>query len=1106
MAPSLRKDLVASPVDENGVTYVDVSDPRSGRSFRLYDFEYALATQLDGRSLDVVVAWAKESYGLELTVDALAQFAEQLAGLGFLEGSEGGAQPSDLAPTSGSDSQGGFRWDEFAATTIGSDPSPLPNTAGEVPTTSPPAPGPDTALGAAPVEPAAADLALGAPDLLRSAGEPSAGEPAWPAVTAPVARDLVEAGSTLPDDEPAAAPSRIISGEATEYRLKHRVRSEPSGLWERERDAAATAMPPSEGGAGEAPERTQVVSAASILRNWDFGHGEAQQDAERDARASKALENMAPLAAEAEAKLELGTGESTPHAPDDPSRVEPNGAVSPAATEPAAAPGSDDVASSAEVATKDGETAMGASLSTPPVPSSTPSSAPPSAPPSALPAPAMATEDAVPAPREPVESQLLDVSAPPAPAAEPGLATGLASDSAAAAEASPEAEPPPPAPRRSARMTLIGTVAPDPRFSTTTSSPPRADDSGPESEPPVDADAKSPGERDPGAGDSNPTAASRSGEEDATETAGASAPAQARTEAPAEAQSETRAQGPSEERSEAQSDAPPAAPTETRPDSRAKARSLTPVPSPARATSVQAGAVPVRGPSKPTRRLARPIADERLPPTSPPPAAGPSLSELSFAAIAATAAGLNESPGEPPVKEAADPFFDAAPTEVLPPPGGTPAPVAAASTAGGPDEAREPSHPRVLPTLGALSASAAAAAPTASLSASASGPSSTSELAQTQGSARRQPATAEVVVMPPLDDPGSGATGAAGRGSRLPVLITLLVLTAAGAVAFWAFRPDLPPAPPPSVPRVKVVAASPTTFYSWFDVTGTVVPGRDAVLAFRSTGKIDNVLAPGTTFAAGEMVARLKGAEIEEQAVNELRSRVAYYQQMLESYRAQGRSTEAEQTQVWTDKKKKALAEAEAKLALVELRPGAAGEIAEVLAKPGTVREAGAPVLRIRATGPRALFPLSPEQRAKALALPFCRVETIAGTGGADAGDREGASRAFDCSFGAPAAGEEGLTVDIAGARQLEAGTGVRLASGRYDGVFPVPASAVGGEGPERFVWVVRANNAATRVTVEVAGAVEDLALVSRGVRVGESVIVAPPQDLENGAPVYVER
>lgn len=364
--------------------------------------------------------------------------------------------------------------------------------------------------------------------------------------------------------------------------------------------------------------------------------------------------------------------------------------------------------------------------------------------------------------------------------------------------------------------------------------------------------------------------------------------------------------------------------------------------------------------------------------------------------------------------------------------------------------------------------------------------------------------------MPPLDDPGSGAAAAAGRGSRLPFLITLLVLTAAGAVAFWAFRPDLPPAPPPSVPRVKVVAASPTTFYSWFDVTGTVVPGRDAVLAFRSTGKIDTVLAPGTTFAAGEMVARLKGAEIEEQAVNELRSRVAYYQQMLESYRAQGRTTEAEQTQVWTEKKKKALAEAEAKLALVEIRPSAAGEIAEVLAKPGTVREAGTPVLRIRATGPRAHFPLSPEERAKALALPFCRVETIAGTGGrADAGEsdqREGTSRAFDCSFGAPSPGEEGLTVDVAGARQLDAGTGVRLASGRYDGVFPVPASAVSGEGRDRFVWVVRSNNAATRVAVEVAGAVDDLALVSRGVRVGESVIVAPPRDLEDGAPVYVER
>ena len=36
--------------------YVEVTDARSGKSFRFYDFEYAVALALDGRPLDVVAA------------------------------------------------------------------------------------------------------------------------------------------------------------------------------------------------------------------------------------------------------------------------------------------------------------------------------------------------------------------------------------------------------------------------------------------------------------------------------------------------------------------------------------------------------------------------------------------------------------------------------------------------------------------------------------------------------------------------------------------------------------------------------------------------------------------------------------------------------------------------------------------------------------------------------------------------------------------------------------------------------------------------------------------------------------------------------------------
>ena len=109
MAPRLREELVATKVEEDGVTYVDVADPASGNSFRFYDFEFALAEQLRGQPLAEVVAWANDTYGLELTTEALDQFVEKLAGLGFLAVAPSpaadltpGASPTAEGPDAGS--------------------------------------------------------------------------------------------------------------------------------------------------------------------------------------------------------------------------------------------------------------------------------------------------------------------------------------------------------------------------------------------------------------------------------------------------------------------------------------------------------------------------------------------------------------------------------------------------------------------------------------------------------------------------------------------------------------------------------------------------------------------------------------------------------------------------------------------------------------------------------------------------------------------------------------------------------------------------------------------------------------------------------------------
>ena len=46
--PRFRNDLVAQQLEEEGVQYVDVTDPNSGSTFRFYDVEYSIACGMNG--------------------------------------------------------------------------------------------------------------------------------------------------------------------------------------------------------------------------------------------------------------------------------------------------------------------------------------------------------------------------------------------------------------------------------------------------------------------------------------------------------------------------------------------------------------------------------------------------------------------------------------------------------------------------------------------------------------------------------------------------------------------------------------------------------------------------------------------------------------------------------------------------------------------------------------------------------------------------------------------------------------------------------------------------------------------------------------------------
>ena len=88
--PRLRRDLIATILQEDGVRWVDVYDPNRDSSFRLFDYEYSVALAFDGRPLAKIIPWVRLSTGLDLTPEQLTAFAERLDQLGFLASDEHG--------------------------------------------------------------------------------------------------------------------------------------------------------------------------------------------------------------------------------------------------------------------------------------------------------------------------------------------------------------------------------------------------------------------------------------------------------------------------------------------------------------------------------------------------------------------------------------------------------------------------------------------------------------------------------------------------------------------------------------------------------------------------------------------------------------------------------------------------------------------------------------------------------------------------------------------------------------------------------------------------------------------------------------------------------
>jgi hypothetical protein len=392
---------------------------------------------------------------------------------------------------------------------------------------------------------------------------------------------------------------------------------------------------------------------------------------------------------------------------------------------------------------------------------------------------------------------------------------------------------------------------------------------------------------------------------------------------------------------------------------------------------------------------------------------------------------------------------------------------------------------------------------------------------------RRLPPRPESVVMAPFQEDARarrsepGVRRVAGPSTDRPTIIMILVVAVAVIAAvvgyyFWSQHQVALESR-----RVRVIAPQPAAVYRWFDAPGSAVVPGTAALAFAAGGSVADVLPPGSHYAAGEIIAKLQGAATREAEVNRARSRVAYHQQIRDSMKAAGNLLEMRRAEIKIVEKQAQLDEAEAALDRLVIRASEPGEVEEVVAKRGTLVEASAPAVRVRIGALRGEFTLAARDTEAAAHLGFCRVE-IAGiapaTLGADARPGEGAAgtgatafegapRFADCKLTgqAPAAGSR-FEVELPATAGILLGQPLRLARVRYDGVFPVPRSAVVRVGETDRLFVVGPGEVAQVRAITIADFDADDVVVSQGIDVGDRVIVDPPGDLRDGSPLTIRR
>ncbi|HEV3030663.1 MAG TPA: hypothetical protein VG319_03430, partial [Polyangia bacterium] len=455
------------------------------------------------------------------------------------------------------------------------------------------------------------------------------------------------------------------------------------------------------------------------------------------------------------------------------------------------------------------------------------------------------------------------------------------------------------------------------------------------------------------------------------------------------------------------------------------------------------------------------------------------------------------------------------------PSGGTSARDASDVTELPPDALTELTDSDAVSSSGAMSSSGIPRAVGASAS-GAVNPFSSSGNVSRGFSERRQPPGPEGVVMTPFEDVSRRFRAPPPERQRnsTGLVVTLLAVAVIGGGGTYYFWMRQHPKAPEAL-RLRVVAPRPTAVYRWFATAGTVVDLDARSMSFEVAGKIVELLPTGTKFAAGDVLGKLQGAVELESELAKHKSKLAVFQQMRDSMKAAGNRPKLRDAEDKLAARHKLMSDVEASLAKLVLHAPEAGAIVETSAKVGAPVAAKAPVLKWRGHSLHGDFTMDQEDFARAAKLDFCRVEVAAvGTSTTSAGAQPsaaaggeagaaatGEARYVDCTLPPPAAppanGVPSLLrkfiVTLPTDGGLVTGQQLHLARKRFDGVFPLPLSAVQTMTEvDAKIWVAAPNGTAEQRDVIVAES-RDEALVSQGLNVGDEVIVEPPRDLQPG-------